>query len=119
MIEYYQNVGLRMYRVRYFLILLIVAFSVVTLSLIFVDQDISGRFLLPAMVLTTWLILSLSFAYYFAGLNLDIQQDAGWLERIGYSIRKAVSYFLALLFTCLSLALLYFTTTAIRVAMST
>lgn len=117
MIEYYRKIGLRMYRVRYLLIALILVFSLVIADLIFGDSARSERFLLPAMVLTTWLVLCLSFAYYFAGLKPEPDTDAGWFERLAHSIHRAFSYFLALLFTIMSVLLLYFTATAVRVAL--
>lgn len=118
MIEYYRRIGLRMYRIRYLLMVLIVAFALVVANLIFGDSVRSERFLLPAMVLTTWLVLCLSFAYYFAGLKPGPDPGAGWYERFTYSIHRAFSYLLAVLFTIASLLLLYFTATAARVAMS-
>lgn len=116
LVEYYRKIGLRMYRVRYMLMALVILSIAAVAWIIFSGSG--ERYLLPAMVFTTWLVLCLSFAYYFAGLKTQLHSDAGWLERLAYSIHRAFSYFLALLFTVVSLLLLYFTSTAIRVATS-
>lgn len=118
LVEYYRRIGLRMYRIRYLLMALVIAFSLLVAHLVLSELDTSERYLLLAMVFTAWLVLCLSFAYYFAGLKPELRPDAGCFERFTHSIHRAFSCFLALLFTVMSLLLLYFTATAIRVATS-
>lgn len=105
-----------MYRIRYLLMVLLAAFGLASITLLFAEPATSERFLLPSLVLSAWCVLCLTLAYFFAGMKADAGPDAGFFQRISHSIHRAFSYLLALLFTLASLLLLYFSTTAIRVA---
>lgn len=113
---YYRKVGRCLLRVRYLLAGLLVVFALLSVNLLFAGPATSERFLLPALVLTTWFVLSLSFAYYFANIDLSLHPGTGGLARLGHWFRKAFTYLLAASFTIASLLLLYFSLTAIRVA---
>lgn len=114
--NFYHTLGLKLYPFRYWLMLLTFGSAVSSIVLIFVDAAISQRYLLPTMVTTLWFMFLVSLAYY-ADATIPVKPK-GLLPTLFWSLRKAWTHFVALLFLATTLGLLYLSVTAVRLALT-
>lgn len=112
-IKFYHSLGKLLYVGRLFIMLLIILGGAFSIFLIFSSSELSGKYLLLAILFTTWLILLLSLAYFRADDLLLDQKKMSWLKKISHSIRWVFAIVLIAAFNLLGLALLWMSISAI------
>lgn len=115
--RFYQRLGLALFPFRAGLLLACAGFGLSSVLLVFADAGISQRYLLSSLVLTLWFLFFVSLAYYAASA-IPPPKPAAWLRALSWSLRNAWTYLLAVMFLLVTLALLYLSIVAVRIALS-
>lgn len=96
-----------MFRIRHVLAFLLTGAVFLTIWLVFAESAISARYLLPAFLLATLLLLCLSLGYFAVAADAPTNRPQGWLQRLGQWFYRQFIYLLALAFTATSIVLGY------------
>jgi len=112
-LKFYNSLGKGLYRCRLFISLLVFLGAVFSVFLVFSSSELSAKYLLLALLFTTWLILLLSLAYFRADDLVQEQPHANWIAQLSHALRMAFGILLISAFTLVGLALLWMSISAI------
>lgn len=113
--HFYQRLGLAVFPFRVWLLGAGVSSGALGVLLLFADAGLSQRYLLPSLVLSLWFLFFLSLAYYASAASTPPRPRA-WLQALSWSLRNAWACFLAIICLLVTLALLYMSLVAFRIA---
>ncbi len=112
-VKFYHYLGIYLYQIRYLCVLLMLIGISVSIWLVFSSPQVSEKYLQPSLLINTWLLLTVSLAYFRADVFFIDRSQLGLFKKLFSAIRIAFASLLIISFSLLCIILLWMSVSAL------